>query len=81
MCTELHWIPCKLLPRLYLKCNLLGRRGRLKYTQKADYDKTIKRLRAIGGPGHSKQTGWFAVVRIRRAFMEKVAFGMDHEKG
>ena len=33
------------------------------------------------GHDQSKQTGWLAVVRIRRAFMEKVAFGMDHEKG
>ena len=33
------------------------------------------------GHGQSKQTGWLAVVRIRRVFMKKVAFGMDHEKG
>lgn len=47
--------------------------------EKETLGKAMRRLQTMGGAGETMQTRWLAVVRVRRDFVEKVAFGMDRE--
>lgn len=47
----------------------------------ADYTKAKREAINNGRDRETKQTRWFAVLRIRTGFVVKVAFGMNHEKG
>lgn len=49
--------------------------------EKETVGKAMRKLQTMGGARKTTQTRWLAVVRVRRGFVEKVAFGMDREGG